>query len=205
MSHLSIGDCDSGVYKGSSKTLDDGVDAMGERLAVGREEENALVGFAGYFAKVWKWFKELCKIGPPLGYFPEPDRYLGGYIGEGTDNYVADKVKDWVESVKCFLPMVKRNSQAVNTAFSCSLHHQWSFLQCVIAINPTAYKQFDHVFQEELIPALLDMDVVDDTLLPLFSLPIKYTGIGALTPTHKLPLNRATFTNITAYLKGAIK
>mmetsp|Transcript_5227 Transcript_5227/g.7776 ORF Transcript_5227/g.7776 Transcript_5227/m.7776 type:complete len:169 (+) Transcript_5227:2704-3210(+) len=32
--------------------------------------------FAGYFAKVWKWFKELCKIGPPLGYFPEPDKSI---------------------------------------------------------------------------------------------------------------------------------
>eukprot|EP00957_Ditylum_brightwellii_P146309 11140637-Ditylum_brightwellii.AAC.1 len=67
--------------------------------------------------------------------------------------------------------MVRRNPQAVHTAFSRSLQHEWSFLQCVIAINPAAYEQLDHVIQEEPIPTLLDIDVVDDTLLPLFSLP----------------------------------
>eukprot|EP00957_Ditylum_brightwellii_P108679 8289416-Ditylum_brightwellii.AAC.1 len=44
MSRLLIGYSDSGVYRGSSKMRDDGVDAMGERVAVGREEEIALIG-----------------------------------------------------------------------------------------------------------------------------------------------------------------
>eukprot|EP00957_Ditylum_brightwellii_P138472 10554661-Ditylum_brightwellii.AAC.1 len=118
---------------------------------------------------------------------------------------MADKVKDWVESVNCFLPMVRRNPQAVHTTFSRSLQHEWSFLQCVIAINLAVHEQLDRVIQEELIPALLNMDVVEDTLLPLFSLPVKYAGIGALTPTHELPLNRANSISSTAYLKGAIK
>eukprot|EP00957_Ditylum_brightwellii_P139406 10624033-Ditylum_brightwellii.AAC.2 len=74
--------------------------------------------------QVRKWFKELCKIGPPLGYFPERDKSIfvtnsgimtGGYIGEGTNEHVANKVKDWVESVKCLLPMVRRNPQAVHS------------------------------------------------------------------------------------------
>eukprot|EP00957_Ditylum_brightwellii_P052738 3997815-Ditylum_brightwellii.AAC.1 len=83
-------------------------------------------------------------------------RYLRGYVGEGTDEYVADKVKDWVKSVKCFLPMVMRNPQAVHTAFSRSLQHKWSFLQRVVSPNPAAYEQLDWVIQEELIPALLN-------------------------------------------------
>eukprot|EP00957_Ditylum_brightwellii_P067918 5156100-Ditylum_brightwellii.AAC.1 len=63
----------------------------------------------------------------------------------------------------------------------------------------------DRVIQEELIPALLNVDVVDDTILPLFSLPVKYAGIRALTPTHEHPLNCATSVSSTVYLKGAIK
>eukprot|EP00957_Ditylum_brightwellii_P079267 6027807-Ditylum_brightwellii.AAC.1 len=44
MSRLLIGDSNSGVYRGSLKMHDDGVDAIGERVAIGRKEENALVG-----------------------------------------------------------------------------------------------------------------------------------------------------------------
>eukprot|EP00957_Ditylum_brightwellii_P077975 5927077-Ditylum_brightwellii.AAC.1 len=90
------------------------------------------------------WFQELCQIGPPLGYFPEPDKsilvtallnlelaknyfqaenfkiktgyhYLGGHIGEGKDDFVTEKVLDWVDSVKKILPLVRRNPQTVHT------------------------------------------------------------------------------------------
>eukprot|EP00957_Ditylum_brightwellii_P131743 10047192-Ditylum_brightwellii.AAC.1 len=67
--------------------------------------------------------------------------------------------------------MVKRNPQAVHSAFSRSLQHEWSYLQRVVATDPACYEKLDRIIWEELIPSLLDVDVVDDTLLPLFSLP----------------------------------
>eukprot|EP00957_Ditylum_brightwellii_P143054 10900105-Ditylum_brightwellii.AAC.1 len=85
---------------------------------------------------------------------------------------MADKVKDWVKSVKCFLSMVRRNQQAVHTVFSHPLQHKWSFLQRVAYINPAAYEQLDRIIQEELILAILDVNVFNNTLLPLFPLPI---------------------------------
>jgi len=32
--------------------------------------------FAGYLANIKDWFDELCVIGLPLRYFPEPDRSI---------------------------------------------------------------------------------------------------------------------------------
>eukprot|EP00957_Ditylum_brightwellii_P059507 4517987-Ditylum_brightwellii.AAC.1 len=46
--------------------------------------------------------------------------------------------------------------------------------------------------------------VVDDTLLPLFSLPVKVAGIGMLSPSTELPLNHATSVNSTLHLKQTI-
>eukprot|EP00957_Ditylum_brightwellii_P050891 3859380-Ditylum_brightwellii.AAC.1 len=88
---------------------------------------------AGFFEAIQECFKELCLIGPPLRYFPEPNKsvlvtalqnldlaktyfekeefkiktgycYLGGHIGEGKEDYVTENVLEWVESVHNFSP-----------------------------------------------------------------------------------------------------
>eukprot|EP00957_Ditylum_brightwellii_P071052 5399569-Ditylum_brightwellii.AAC.1 len=112
-----------------------------------------------------KWFKELCQIGPPMGYFPEPDKsilvtalqnlelaktyfkaeknkikigycYLGGHIGKRKEDFVTEKVLEWVESVQKFLPMVHQNPHAVHTGICQSLQHEWAYLQRVIEVDP---------------------------------------------------------------------
>eukprot|EP00957_Ditylum_brightwellii_P122441 9336278-Ditylum_brightwellii.AAC.1 len=70
--------------------------------------------------------------------------------------------------------MVKCNPQAVHSAFSRSLQHEWSYLQRVIDADPALYTKLDAIIKEELIPSLLDVDAVDTPLLPLFSLPVKF-------------------------------
>eukprot|EP00957_Ditylum_brightwellii_P069693 5292778-Ditylum_brightwellii.AAC.1 len=88
-----------------------------EKLQVWYADDTAK---AAFFAAIRKWFQELCRIGPPLGYFPEPDksipvtalqnidlaknyfktekfkiktgyRYLGGHIREGKEDFVTEK------------------------------------------------------------------------------------------------------------------
>eukprot|EP00957_Ditylum_brightwellii_P121790 9287577-Ditylum_brightwellii.AAC.1 len=72
------------------------------------------------------------------------------------------------------------------------------------AVDPAHYKKLDKIIWEELIPSLLDVNVVDNTLLPLFSLPVKFAGIGILCPTTEVSLNHATSINSTIHLKDAI-
>eukprot|EP00957_Ditylum_brightwellii_P084528 6427479-Ditylum_brightwellii.AAC.1 len=56
----------------------------------------------------------------------------------------------------------------------------------------------------ELLPALLDVDHIDDSFAPLFLLPVKSAGIGTLSPIQELPLYRATSLTSTVHLKQAI-
>eukprot|EP00957_Ditylum_brightwellii_P039043 2950872-Ditylum_brightwellii.AAC.1 len=62
-------------------------------------------------------------------------------------------------------------SQAVHSAFSRLLQHEWSYLQRVIDADPTHYTKLDDIIKEELISSLLDVDIADNSLPPLFSLP----------------------------------
>eukprot|EP00957_Ditylum_brightwellii_P164720 12541308-Ditylum_brightwellii.AAC.1 len=66
--------------------------------------------------------------------------------------------------------MVKHNPQAVHSAFSRSLRHKWSYLQKVIDADLAHYTKLDDIIKEDMIPSLLDVDNVDNSLLPLFSL-----------------------------------
>eukprot|EP00957_Ditylum_brightwellii_P042415 3211796-Ditylum_brightwellii.AAC.1 len=100
--------------------------------------------------------------------------------------------------------MVKHNPQAVHSAFSRSLQHEWSYLQWVIANDPAHYDKLNKIIWEELILSLLDVDVVNNTLLPLFFLLMKFTGSGILHPTTEVSLNHVTSINSTIHLKEAI-
>eukprot|EP00957_Ditylum_brightwellii_P015584 1174892-Ditylum_brightwellii.AAC.1 len=46
-----------------------------ERLQAWYADDSAK---AAYFEAIKVWFQELCRIGPPLGYFPEPDKSILG-------------------------------------------------------------------------------------------------------------------------------
>eukprot|EP00957_Ditylum_brightwellii_P089077 6783267-Ditylum_brightwellii.AAC.1 len=80
-------------------------------------------------------------------------RYLGGHIGEGKEDFVTEKVHEWVKSVQQFLPLVRQNPQAVHTGICRSLQHEWAYLQRAIEVDPAKYGKFDSIIQAELIPA----------------------------------------------------
>eukprot|EP00957_Ditylum_brightwellii_P025381 1919872-Ditylum_brightwellii.AAC.1 len=78
--------------------------------------------------------------------------YLGGHIGEGRDDYVTEKVLEWVESVQKFLPTIRQNLQRVND------------------VDPEKYAVLDSIIQSELVPALFDMDGIPIEFDWLFTL-----------------------------------
>eukprot|EP00957_Ditylum_brightwellii_P097238 7405619-Ditylum_brightwellii.AAC.1 len=156
---------------------------------------------AAFFTAIKDWFQELCWINPQLGYFPEPDKsilvtalhnlelaknyfkaekfkvktgyhYLGGHIGEVKEDFVTEKVLEWVESVRKFLPMVRRNPQTVHTGICWSLQHEWAYPQRVVEVNLEKYAILDSIIQSKLIPALFDADEVSTKFDQLFTLPV---------------------------------
>eukprot|EP00957_Ditylum_brightwellii_P072863 5537581-Ditylum_brightwellii.AAC.1 len=66
------------------------------------------------------------------------------------------------------------------------------------------YQALDDIIQQELIPALLDVNKIDKSILPLFSLTVVHSGIRVLSPTMSQPLNHQTSDASTTHLKEAI-
>eukprot|EP00957_Ditylum_brightwellii_P011961 902319-Ditylum_brightwellii.AAC.1 len=169
---------------------------------------------AAFFEAIQEWFKELCQIGPPLGYFPEPDKSIlvtalqnlelaKNYFKVETFKIKTEKVLEWVESVQKFLPMVQQNPQAVHTDICWSLQHGWAYLQRVIEVDPEKHTVLDSIIQSELIPALFDADDVPAEFDQIFALPVKEAGIGILSPLAESGMNWATSVASTKHL-GAV-
>ena len=68
-------------------------------------------------------------------------RFLGGFVGDCSmaSDYVAQKVKMWVDCVKHLSDAAKVQPQAAHAAVSRSLQFEWSFLQRVIPNCATAF------------------------------------------------------------------
>eukprot|EP00957_Ditylum_brightwellii_P028617 2162331-Ditylum_brightwellii.AAC.1 len=63
-----------------------------------------------FFQSMKECYDELCAIGPPLGYHPEPDK-----SDALQETYVSKKVEEWVASVNTFTEMMPRQPQAAFT------------------------------------------------------------------------------------------
>jgi len=55
--------------------------------------------------------------------------FLGGFVGEHSmaSDFVAQKVKMWVDCVQCLSDIAKVQPQAAHAAVSRSLQFEWSF------------------------------------------------------------------------------
>eukprot|EP00957_Ditylum_brightwellii_P162807 12397764-Ditylum_brightwellii.AAC.1 len=62
----------------------------------------------------------------------------------------------------------------------------------------------NNVICKTLLPALLDADSVGNSFIPLFSLPVKSAGIGALSLVQEQPLCCETSVQSMVHLKEAI-
>eukprot|EP00957_Ditylum_brightwellii_P033863 2566439-Ditylum_brightwellii.AAC.1 len=96
--------------------------------------------------------------------------------------------------------MVHRKSQAVHTG----LQHEWAYLQWVIDVNADQYAVLYNIIQKELIPALFDADNIPNKFDQLFTLLVKHTEIGVLSPKVESALNCQTSIESTQHLVGAI-
>eukprot|EP00957_Ditylum_brightwellii_P141347 10770143-Ditylum_brightwellii.AAC.1 len=100
--------------------------------------------------------------------------------------------------------MVNYNPQAVHPTFGRLLQHKWSCLQQLSETNLVNYNKLDNIIKSELALSLLDVNIVDNSILSLSSPLFKFTGMCMLQPSTGQPLSCATSLKNTAHLKDAI-
>ena len=112
--------------------------------------------------------------------------HLGGFVGDETlrDEYVSSKVRDWVYGVERLAMVATKNQpHAAFTGFTKSLQHEWTFIQRVISGIGHLFQDLESKIRTKLLPALLDETAINDTILDLIALPVRFSGMGVPDPT----------------------
>ena len=166
----------------------------------------------GKLDNVKEWFEKLSVKGPRFGYYPEPSksvlvvdskfegkamelfsgvgvkvvsgsRFLGGFIGNERDGagFVTRKVEQWVSHIHQLADAAKSQPQAAFASLLKSLQCEWMFLMRVFPGQSHLFDPLREAIRRTFWPCLLG-SAVNDVEADLFSLPVKYGGLGVRDP-----------------------
>ena len=112
-------------------------------------------------------------------------RFLGGCIGNEIEVqlFVQDRVKQWVDHVKCLAHAAPSYPQSAYAAFTHSLSFEWPFLQRVVGGLEDEYMPLRDVIHTVLAPAILGHEVLQNEH-DLLSLPAKFGRLVLSDPVH---------------------
>ena len=133
-------------------------------------------------------------------------RFLGGCIGntKGIEEYVIDKVDDWVRIVSQLAEVAKSYLQSAHSAFTHSVSSQWTYLQRVMDGDGGEYAPLKNAIHQLLTSPLLGREVLGDEHT-LFSLQAKLGGLAICDPTATGSPAYTTSRAATEVLQTAIK
>ena len=133
-------------------------------------------------------------------------RFLGVCIAnqKGIEEYVMDKVDDWVSTVSRLAEVAKSYPQSAHSAFTHSVSSQWTYLQRVMDGDGEEYAPLQTTIHQLFTPSLLGREVLGDEHT-LFSLPAKLGGLAICNPTSTGSSAYTTSRAATEVLQTAIK
>ena len=138
-------------------------------------------------------------------------RLLGGHIGseKGQQSYVSEKVSAWADGVRKLAQVAKVAPQQAYIGLTKSVPQcEWQFVQRVVKDSGKLYAPLEAVIAEQFLPALLDgqqptAEVAEER--ELYSMPVKYGGLGTSDPTVAADTAFATSRAVSDHLAAAIK
>ena len=92
-------------------------------------------------------------------------------------------MKKWVEDVAVVAKIAADEPQAALSAYTKSICHRWVFVQRTIKDIGHLFQPLEDCIRDKLIPALVGR-AVSDVERQIFSLPVRYGGLGIANPTE---------------------
>ena len=113
------------------------------------------------------------------------NRYLGAAIGSETfkQQYVSDKVSKWVQDLEQLSAIAVEEPQLALAAYTKGICHRWSFLQRTVEGISPLFKPLEECIRESLLPAIIGRKI-SDLERRIFSLPVRYGGLGVANPVE---------------------
>ena len=85
-------------------------------------------------------------------------KHLGAALGSSSysEEYVGEKVEDWVGQVTKLAEFAVSQSQASYAAFTCALRHRWTYFLRTFPDIADLLEPLERTISDVLIPALLE-------------------------------------------------
>ena len=133
------------------------------------------------------------------------ERHLGAAIGskEFRESYVSTKVAKWVKDVEELSTIATDEPQAALSAFTKALCHRWTFVQRTIPDTKHLFIPLESCIRDRFIPAVIGRKV-SDIHRSLFTLPVRYGGLGITNPVETADREYETSLKLTEDLTTLI-
>ena len=189
----------------------------------------------GELSHIREWFDLLLHHGPLYGYYPNPSkccvvvdsscydcavqifspvgvqvvtshRFLGGFLGDTSarDEFVSCKVRQWVSDVTHLAQLAVPQPQAAFAALTKCLQGEWVYLQRVIPGCGSLFSDLTDILRTSFLPALFGCEITS-LEQQLFSLPVRFGGLGLSVPTASAVDLFTASRHATQVIVGAIK
>ena len=112
-------------------------------------------------------------------------KHLGAALGseEFKNQFVVDRVNDWVEELTNLANMAKTDPHSALCAFTHGLRHKWSYTMRTIDGISELLKPLEECIHTKFIPSLIGKQV-NQTERMLLSLPPRMGGLGIIDPSQ---------------------
>ena len=113
--------------------------------------------------------------------------YLGAAIGTAqfVENYVRDKVDEWISTIETLSSFAKTQPHASYSALTHGLMSKWNYICRVIPDIGHLLQPLDDAIRMKLIPAITGRPPPNDLEVSLFALPARLGGLGISIPSHR--------------------
>jgi hypothetical protein len=112
-------------------------------------------------------------------------RHLGAAIGSENfrTKYVSEKVEKWITDMEELSRIAEDEPQVALSAYTKGISHRWTYLQRTIPDIKELFQPLEDCIRSVFIPALIGRNI-SDLERQIFSLPVKYGGLGIPNPVQ---------------------
>ena len=115
----------------------------------------------------------------------EGKKHLGASLGANTfkQEYIQEKVQDWVEQLKVLSQYAKADPHAAYAAFTFGFLQKWKYVQRTVNDINHLFEPLEKCIRDDFIPNILGKQV-SDTERDIVSLPTRWGGLNIQNPVE---------------------
>ena len=133
-------------------------------------------------------------------------RHLGAVIGteEFKQEYVKEKVREWVKEMKALSDIAKTEPHAAYSAYTHGIQHRWNFLMRTVPGISPLLRPLESAIRQDFIPALVKSHALSEEERTVLALPPRLGGMGISNPEELAEVENQNSISLTSSLTEKI-